>query len=443
MTELRFIRDGWIDGDLGADEGATYTRLKVMVGKAVLTRAFSKRGGGETEALNLPLFPLASYIAKLWWPLLYEPLRAQDDRSFLARHRLDLPMHGYIFPALGLCSAGDNALLVDWAVLDNDFSPLKFLTSALKEPVQVTRESIEPELMDIVESVLCRLNSRSAAHQELEANWNRVRESLGNPHQAAYCMAAGRLGIDPYDPEAPDIGKFAESMPEALFNDISEAANVAQLASTAQWTQEVSEALDSYPIVNVEDFGEPPLDDLAISAGEVGFRAAKNLRSRLGFSDSNPRKMVEELLGAADTNASVLAKRGPGSMTGLAHRTNGVARIGTIAASARQRHFRACAATYIAWCSNPGDLRAGTVALTRRQQASRAFAAELVAPVSYLKERAGETGFTEDDIEVEAGTLIAPHDTVLWQAWRAGVPLPDVEPRAPKRNSFFDAGDAI
>jgi hypothetical protein len=65
----------------------------------VLTRAFSKHGGGETEAMNLPLLPLASYIAKTWWPLLYEPLRTHRDETFLARHRLDLPMHGYVGPS--------------------------------------------------------------------------------------------------------------------------------------------------------------------------------------------------------------------------------------------------------------------------------------------------------------------------------------------------------
>ena len=67
MTELKFTRDGWFDGDVGdADECATFTRLKITAGNAIITRNFSKRGGGETEALNLPLFPLAGYIAKLW-----------------------------------------------------------------------------------------------------------------------------------------------------------------------------------------------------------------------------------------------------------------------------------------------------------------------------------------------------------------------------------------
>ena len=439
MTTLKFLRDGWMDSDIGdTDEHETFTRLKITAGNAIVTRAFSKRGGGETEALNVPLFPLADFVAKQWWPLLYEPVRPQPQKAFAARHRLDLPMHGYAFPAVGLCSAGDDAVMVDWAIIDNDHSPLKFLTNPFKEPLQISREDVEPELMDLVESALVRLHTGSRAHAALADNWARVRETLESPDQINYCMAAGRLGVDPYDSKGVDVGQFVGNLPEDLFNDISEASDLSRIAETTKWAEEVRKTLDGCPTVDVEAFGPPPRDDLHSSPGDLGFRAARMLRHRLGLPDNDPKRATAAILGDADSNVGVLTRRGPDRMTGLTHRTNGVAHIGTIAASARQRHFRACSATYIAWCSDPGDLRAGTVALTRRQQASRAFAAELVAPVSYLFERGEASGFTEDDIEQEAGTLIAPHDTVMWQAWRAGVSLLDVEPRVPRRNSFFD-----
>lgn len=441
MTALKFLRDGWIDSDIGdADERQTFTRLKITAGNVIVTRAFSKRGGGETEALNVPLFPLADFIAKLWWPLLYEPVRPQPQKAFAARHRLDLPMHGYAFPAVGLCSAGDDAVVVDWAVIDNDHSPLKFLTNPSREPLQISRDDIEPELMDLVESALARLHTGSRAHAALTDNWARVRETLESSDQINYCTAAGRLGVDPYDPEGVDVGQFVGNLPEDLFNDISEASDLSRIADTTKWAEEVRDTLDGCPTIDVEAFGQPPRDDLHGPPGDLGVRAARMLRQRLGLPDNDPKRATAAILGDADSNAGVLTRRGPDRMTGLTHRTNGVAHIGTIASSARQRHFRACSAAYIAWCSDPGDLRAGTVALTRRQQASRAFAAELVAPVSYLVERGGTSGFTEEDIEQEAGTLIAPHDTVMWQAWRGGVPLLDVEPRVPRRNTFFDAG---
>jgi hypothetical protein len=438
MTELNFTRDGWIDGSLeDAGERATLTRLKITVGDAVLTRAFSKRGGGETEALNVPILPLANYIAEMWWPLLYEPPRPHLDKKFPARHRLDLPMHGYVFPPLALCSAGSDALLVDWARVENEYSPFEFLTLSPREPFQISRESTEPMLMDLVESALVRLSNGSRAYEELSSNWNRVKVSLEKEAQSAYCMTAGRLGIDPYDPEAPDISDFAEGLPDELINDISDAIEVSQLVETTTWTREAKGALTSCPTIDVAAFGEPPQDDLRISSGEIGFRAAMGLRARLGLGLKNPRKAVEELLGGVASKGSVLTEKGPAPMTGLIHRANGVAHIGTVARSARQRRFRACAATYIAWLSKSGDIRAGTVAFTRQQQASRAFAAEIVAPKQYLFERAGSVGLTEEDLEEEAGKLTAPYEAVLWQAWRAGVAPWDVEFRTPRRNFFF------
>jgi hypothetical protein len=438
MTELKFFRDGWIDGSLeDAGERATFTRLKITAGNAVLTRAFSRRGGGETEALNVPILPLANYIAETWWPLLYEPPRPNIDKKFAARHRLDLPMHGYVFPALALCSAGDNALLVDWAQLDNEYAPFEFLTLSPREPMQFSRDNTEPMLMDLVESALSRLSNSSRAYDELNGNWNRVKQSLENEGQSAYCMAAGRLGIDPYDPDAPDIGILAEGLPEELINDISDAIEVSQLIETAEWTRGAKNELASCPTIDVAAFGEPPRDDLRIAPGEIGFLAASALRTRLGLGGQHPKKAVDELLGGVASKEAVLTEKGPAPLTGLIHRSNGVAHIGTVARSARQRRFRACAATYIAWLSKSGDMRAGTVAFTRQQQASRAFAAELVAPRQYLFERSGNTGLTEEDIEKEAGKLIAPFETVLWQAWRGGVSLLDVEPRSSRRSFFF------
>jgi hypothetical protein len=439
MSTLKFERNGWLDSDLGdSAERATYTRLKITAGNATITKAFSKRGGGETDSLNVPIFPLADYIARQWWPLLYEPIRAQAQKGFAGRHRLDLPMHGYIFPALGLCSSGDDAVLVDWAVIENEHSPLKFLTQPPREPLQISRDNIEPELMDLVESAIDRLRTDSQARSTLDDNWNRVRETLERPDQINYCMAAGRLGVDPYDPDGIDVGQFVRDLPEDLFNDITEASDLSRIADTTKWAAEVRDKLDGCPTIDVEAFGKPPHDDLMVTPGEMGFRAARLLRQRLGLPANNPKKAVEALVGDADTIAGVLAMNGPKEMSGFMHRTNGVAHIGTIASSARQRHFRVCSAAFLAWCSDPGDLRAGTGAMTRRQQASRAFAAEMVAPVDYLVERAGASGFTDDDIEEEAGKLIAPHDTVMWQAWRGRIPLLGVEPRAPHRNSFFD-----
>src|SRR5437660_681047 len=131
MTKISFERDGWIEGVLDdTGEDTTFVRLRVSIGNAQVTRNYSRRGGGESTAINIPLLPLAAYVAAAWWRLLYEPLRRSDDERFQARHRLDTTMHGYVFPALAICSAGDEAILADWRLQDDEFSPIEFLTPA-------------------------------------------------------------------------------------------------------------------------------------------------------------------------------------------------------------------------------------------------------------------------------------------------------------------------
>jgi hypothetical protein len=170
----------------------------------------------------------------------------------------------------------------------------------------------------------------------------------------------------------------------------------------------------------------------------IGTSIAKQLRSRLGLS-KQPKTAVLELLGNAVNRTNNLSDRGPASLTALIARQNGSAHIGAIAVSSRQQRFRACAGTYLAWIADAGEERASTIALTRHQQASRAFAAEMLAPQEVLRERARPHGFTADDIEAEASSLICPYETVLWQAVRAGIELRGDELPVGTRPSLFGA----
>lgn len=442
MTSVSFDRDGWLEDVLDSEgEAETFTRLRVSVGKTVLTRNYSKRGGGESAAINVPLLPLCNFIAQNWWPLLYEPIRRTDDEYFQARHRLDTPMHGYVFPAVAICSAGDEALLIDWQLKEDRFSPVDFLSSPPTEPIQLARAELEPGLMDLVEASLERLRSDEADAIRLRDNWRRVQDSLSNQAEREYCVAVGRLGLDPYDPDSPDMSGFMSELQSTLFNDLSDAADVGEIGPLTGWTKDAIARVSSCPSIDVEAFGAPPADDLRAAPWMVGGGAARSLIRKLGLID-RPKQAVNELLGAAVNRSSNLSRSGPAPITSLVQRANGIAYIGAVAQSSRQQRFRACAAAYLAWVTYPGEERAGTVALTRRQQASRAFAAEMVAPRDYLREQAGPFGMTGEDIERQASRLICPFETVLWQAVRAGIPLRGIELPSYERPSLFPSRES-
>lgn len=427
-TDLALNRDGWLNASADDAEARTITRLRILVEDNLISRNVSKRGGGESEAINTSLFPLAEFLAKNWWPLLYEPVRPNITDAFRVRHRLDSGMRGYAFPSIALWSGGERTVVADWASFNNPFATISFLATRPEEPVQLGRDAVEVNLMDVVETVLER--TAGSAPELLEA-WDRVRNSIADPNEFAYCTAAGRLGLDPYDPDAPDLSDWADGISQTLFSDVSEIAEVRNLPETTKWLRESEARLKIFPETNLANFGKPAIDNMDDPAWMVGQVSAELLRIHAGVPVENPRQAVSELLGSVIAEGGELGKQGPEGVSALVERLGSSARIGTVARSARQRRFRACAATYLAWTAEEGQGRAATEAITRRQQASRAFAAEMVAPRQALLARATPAGFDEEDLYQLAGDFICPYETVMWQSLRAGIQLRGIElPRA-------------
>lgn len=428
MNHINFILDGWAESSLEeAGEARTLVRLKIAIGDILLTRNFSKRGGGSSDSIHVPLLPLAQALADRWWLILYEPFRAGSGPVFKARHRLDVPMHGYTFPALSICSAGNDSLLAAWAPYREEYARIEFLTPPSQDPEIISRDQAETTLMDLIETTLDRIGSNSCNYSELALSWDRVKESIGDPEELAYCRAAGRLGFDPYDPSGPDLTKFASQIETSLFEDIADAAFVEELQETTDWVRSARAELTRAPTVNVGDFGECPVYSLSEPAWRVGTLAAEQLRNTVNFNLSDPRKELERLFGEVLLSRRALFHKAPPSVNALLRRHDRTAQIGTIARTAREQRFKACAASYLAWDTPVGEERAATPAFTRRQQASRAFAAEMLAPREFLRDKAPQHGFTSDQIERIAGELICPYDTIVWQSVHANIPLRGIE----------------
>lgn len=429
MTDLlTFQRDGWLNYLPDDDgEGVTATRLRIAVGKKCVTRNISKRAGGESEAINVSILPLAEFLTNAWWPLLFEPLKPSFTRAFQIRHRLDSGMRGYSFPAIAICSGGDNSMVVDWTTTENPHSLISFLTPAPADPVQLDRQQAEVVLMDLVESVLERSKQANPRRKSLREAWDRIKTSMSEPVELGYCTVAGRLGLDPYDPETPDLTQVAEGLSDELFSDLSDALELSDLAAAVDWVRELESRLPQFPEVDLNGFGIPIEDDLSHPAWTAGEASATALRARSGFRNEPPKRAVDELFGAAVFPGVVASEVGPNSLMAVVRRLNTSAQLAIVARSARQRRFRACAATYVAWTSMAGEDRASTEAITRRQQASRAFAAEMLAPKEALLDRAPRHGFDSEDIEEIASDFVCPSSTIMWQAHRAGITLRGID----------------
>lgn len=437
MTDtLRIIKDGWPAASADEAEAQAFTRLRIAIGDSLVTRNISKRGGGESEAITTSLLPLAEFLADGWWPLLYEPQRPKITDAFRARHRLDTGMRGYAFPAVALWSGGESSVLADWATFRNQHAQVSFIESRPDEIVQLQREPVETDLMDLVETVIERVGGIAP---DLVDAWERVRRSIADPDEFNYCIAAGRLGLDPYNPDGPDLAELAAGIQEPLFQDISEVVEVDDLGATAEWTREQELRLKLFPETDLSAFGDFVRDELRYPAWHAGQASAELLRAHTGVPTEDPRAAVDELLGGVIADGGELTQDGPAGVNALLHRSGSTAQIGPVAKSARQRRFRALAATYLAWTSTDGEDRAATEANTRRQQASRAFAAEMVAPRQALLARATRDGFDDDDLISLAGHFVCPYETIKWQAHRAGIRLRGIELPRPYRAPILTA----
>lgn len=418
----------WLRNDLDDPlESNSFAALKIAFGDHVITRLYDRVSGGERDTVNVPLYSLALCIADNWWTLLYEPRKSHGDpRRIESRHYLDACVRGFIFPAVSIWSAGDDAISMETPYVRDKHSSLEFFQQD-SQTIILPRVEFEQNLFSLVTSIVERVCKNHFGTQLREA-WDRVLTSLGNEDERKYCLSAGRVGVDPYDPDSVDISEFACKLPEQLFADICEAATIDELSSAAGWAKENGDSMQKFPQIDIAAFGMPPTIAPSEKAWDIGYKAARILRQRLGLEGIGPRRVVDHIFGAA-VRADAQAATGtqPLAVEGIVSRENGTSRVAVPKVPARLRRSTLCRGAYRAWRANDGDYSAVTSAATREQQASRAFAAELLAPADWLREQAGTGGLTESSIEAIAKANICPEQTVIWQAHNHGIPMRGIQ----------------
>jgi hypothetical protein len=414
----------WLRGEFDdLMEAKSFAALKIDLDGDVITRLYDRIAEGERDTLNVVLYPLASAIAENWWTLLYEPRKSDESNSLIEiRHSLDSYMKGFVFPALTLWSGGDDAITFEHPSIRPQHTNLEFLP-ATTNITNLPRDNVEENLFELVRAVIER-TPEGAGGTHLRDAWNRVLDSLRDRDEREYCKASGRLGINPYDPDVDDISGLAEGLSEQLFSHICEAARPAELQTATDWARESVRRLNNFPNVEIAHFGIMPERSPQGKIWIHGYEAARVVRQNLHLEGLNPRRVVDNIFGAAvraDNPAIGVAH--PFALEAIVNRTNGAMRVAIPATFARLRRSRLCRASYLAWKAAEGESSAVTTATTLDQQASRAFAAELLAPVELLRELAGQDGLTSEKIEAFAEENVCPEQTIIWQAYNHEISL--------------------
>lgn len=425
MTATFDIRADWLaadDRDLADDaaEAATLAEVSVSVGEQTLSAILDAHTGGLVDGSRLPAIVLAEGLVRHWWTLLYEPLRTyerqpQRDEKFEARHRLDSFTPGYAFPPIGLWSGGET-VSIGLFNPDTRFHKHQFILPERSErgPWSLARGEVEVPLGLFVQAVLEQAGGRSGRAALLCEGFERIAGSLHDPEEREWCTNAGRLGLDPYDPDGIDLGRLGAGISDTLFSDICEASEPRDLHQTCDWVRGALAGFRLAKPFSIREFGGPPYRDLTQPGYRNGLEAVEHLRNRLGLP-LEPRPALEKLFDGADSGR-VHEPNATAAIEGLARRQGSEVRASVPARSVKQQRFRMCRTTYLAWRAGPDSEVAATPADTWRQQASRAFAAELLAPAALLKQRFGRSGLDARAVERLADEWQCPPRTIVHQA---------------------------
>jgi len=418
LSKLDF-RFEWVDAGAarGAELRATWARFRVQVGEQVVTRVEDRDVHSVRDAVYLPLYPMAEWIATNWWTLLNEV--ASDARiagGYLRRHLLSAASEGFAAPPLLIEPTGDHFLL-RWTQADLSEYGVSFLTSGAE---YLERQQVQEALTRFVDAVVERLEDESVEGTLLQEEWQAIRDS--RDAEAEFSAVAGRLGCDPFslDQSQQDILiKAASALSGGIAGEFFAAAELKTLDVQVSALHEVIQRaqateIQMRPLRALREKG------LELGAGltpwQQGYSAARETRRALNLDGQvvGSVERIGELLGVGRQEwerAAQSTTTGVTAVDAVVATTRSGAPCFAVRRSQRTvRAFAICRALYeyLAWPTESAAVVVNTH--SERQKRNRAFAAEFLAPAEKLREIIGHRPVSDDDIQEIADSLdVAPH----------------------------------
>jgi hypothetical protein len=418
-------------------ERLTWCALRIRIGGRTVTRIWDKTRREERSLLYLPAFPIVQWLVENWWILLNEPPLTPElpkpssaHLPWIKRHCLRSAESGLLLPALYLFNDG-RGVGVEWQADEPDVlknMPGEFGDSGSDHLEKGPTEDI---LAEFVSEILRRVEDLNDEHvNQLRENWRAIRNADGE--EAPFCVVAGRMGLDPYDPSqvSDEFAAFVEQAirdPELpLARDLTEATQPRWVASQWSWVQQASVKWKLGPMTRQAPV---PADTADVSPSWQGYRLAAIVRQRSGLAPSAPVQSVEDI----SLNVAGVPFRAPeqNHLPGSGVRAavgwsddREIVVAGPHPPRESNRRFLAARGLFHALFACERSERLVTDAFTWDQQVSRAFAAEFLAPQAALTAR---TGGRADRAKVEelAAEFGASTMVIEKQLENAGVALID------------------
>lgn len=423
MVDAFEIKVSWPRSNEGEGADATFCSLRIEVGGHNVT-AYRTESREEEDHVSMPAYYLAEWIAENWWPLLWEPRKAEEsatDSGFLTRHNLMSAQQGFALPSVSLVSTGDNIDIyaAKRRIEHGDATFFKSGASTLR------RNAVEGELRKFVDATVAHL--KGVSELPLQRSWTLITDTM--EATVDFCRLMGALGLSPYEnhPQVEEILDQASDVltPRQLL-ELCQTSTLEHFAAAARLAVNVQGALHRTPEIDLSQLIHipRPADVPTVPAFRTGYEAAKKLRSQfqIGPKDvDGARKIFETLHIDLRPRNENFEDRPNSPVTGATARHASSGQMILVPKISAQRRFAAARAAYFFWTDSPDEEHLITSATTRDQQASRAFAAELLIPRDYIRSEA-----TGGKIKMQKLADIAEREDVSrslirWHAENVGV----------------------
>ncbi len=446
MSRFLSIECEWLDQPVAADplEKRTWARIQINADGRSVTRLLDRDTPTERQSIYVPAFPLARWIATNWWALLYEPARREplpnsnqsestEQHAWRQRHSLRVADSGLMLPSFYLYSNGPE-VVAQWNSDDSDAYPHMPGQFVGSDTVYLPVQEVESALGEFLSRVVAQIDDLTdQAAAELKNVWGAISNS--DADEAAFCRAAGQIGLDPYRLEdwPSGLAELLEGglggkLDRPIATDFLAAVDPESAVDVWGW---IDSARKQFSLQQAPHSATLPAM-LSRNPVTSGYRLAQKLRERMGGDPAAPVKNFSEAASAlqiapiefANYNHLVSPKI-QATVGWRAGREPVVA--GPPAHENSLRFLKARALYHAAFNCDQGP-RLLTDARTWYQQVSRTFAAELLAPQSGLLARFDRNACARDPDafikgladEFKVSTRVVSHQLV-----NAGVSLSD------------------
>lgn len=376
-------------------ERQTWCSLRIQVGSRFASRLWDNSLEDERDALDVPAFPIAEWLIKNWWSLFNELCpgnsvpRHRDVsaswRSWIRRHCLRSADSSLFLPKLYVYADGQDLVAESQAdrpgTLPN--MPGEFLTDGIEV---IDAAATESALSKFINQSLSRVKSvEDDKLTRAAGQWRAIQNA--DEEEAEFCRLAGRMGLDPYDPEEMSayLADFFEAIladsDKPLVRDLTEVAKPDSVQAQWDWVKQASLEFHLGPRSADLPFELP---SSGYSPADYGYELAHRVRAFVNAAD-DPIRSVEETASAAIRRSFEVVDKNhiPGqeikAIVGQSTTDSFIAAGPTNPIYFNQRFMNARSLFHVLATSQHSP-RLVTGAYSLDQKASRAFAAEFLAP---------------------------------------------------------------